>query len=322
VTHFPPWPAYSLPQAIERLPRPARRRYEQLCGQLADAEALARSAIERERVAENAIHAIEHRIAMARRGDAFGNPVEAGKLQSLEAEHQELLGDYEKLSAERDRRNAMRGNVDQILSQLKTAVMAAVGQDRPLHGTPIVVNAKPKEGESLGDAIMRLRGEIGRVRAELVRLKEAPLPPDEIKIALTAEIDRLASEGRPRINLNGGRVKVAWPDVMEFAAPNTAFSAPNGSASRLLAWLFRDRLVEAVTAGLDGLAGVPSAERPGLERELRRSLLELELAEESLVVQAIAAGLEVHRRFDTSPHALLGLMPFDMRPQPVLQAAE
>jgi len=307
---------YSLPQAIAALPRAAQRRYNDLVASLADAEALTRSVIERERQAEERLHAIEHRLKVGRRMQ----PVD-GKLASLEAEHRELLAEHDRLNRLRSERNSLRGNVEQTLSQLNTAIMTAVGQDKPIYGTPVNTDAKPHEGETIGAAILRVRGEIMRVRAELIALKEAPLPADEVKAAIVAEVDRLANEGAPRLDLREGKVKVRWPDVQEFAAPNTAFSAPSGSASRLAAWLFRDQLVEKLTAGVDGLEGIPAAERPGLEKELRVALLQLELEEESLVEQAIAAGLEVHRRFDTLPFALLGLQPHDLQP-PALQAAE
>ena len=52
--------------------------------------------------------------------------------------------------------------------------------------------------------------------------------------------------------------------------------------------------------------------------ELERELLELERREEFLIEAALADGVEVQRRFDASPYALLGLIsPLDPRQQAV-----
>jgi hypothetical protein len=60
---------------------------------------------------------------------------------------------------------------------------------------------------------------------------------------------------------------------MLYAGPGGALSAPSGSASKLLCALSR--------------------------------ILALEVAEERLVMAALDAGLEVHRRVDASPCAIL-----------------
>ena len=308
---------FTLVQAVAALQPSARRKYQALTASLEDVEQLTRAAIAREKVAEERVHGIERRLAMTRRGQ----PVGAAKLnEELEVERQEMIAEHDRLNSERNRRNAMRGNCEAVISGLNTAIMTAVGQDKPIHGVPVTVSATPKKGETIGDAVLRVRGEIMRVRAELIALKEAPLPASEVKARVIGEIDRLANQGCPRLDLREGKVKVHWPDVVEFAGPGQVFSAPSGSASKLACWLFRDQLIERLTAGLDH-DGIPAAERGPRERDLRAAMLQLELEEESLVVQALAAGLECHRRFDTSPFALLGLVPFDLQPL-LAEAAE
>ena len=75
-----------------------------------------------------------------------------------------------------------------------------------------------------------------------MRVKSAPPPPDEIKIAIIESVDRLAKEGRPLVTSEGGKVELHWPDVMQYAGPGQALTAPSGSASRMFAWLFREEL--------------------------------------------------------------------------------
>jgi hypothetical protein len=74
----------------------------------------------------------------------------------------------------------------------------------------------------------------------------------------------------------------------------------------LLAALFGDQLKDLLTAGITDLRGaIPSADRPRLIREAEARILALEVAEERLVMAALEAGLEVHRRIDASPWAIL-----------------
>src|SRR5262245_16723871 len=116
---------HDLPQAVAALPRPAQRKYQDLCAALADAEALARTAIEREKVAEERVHGIERRLNMARRGQ----PVDTGKLKELEVDYRELLSEHDRLNSERNKRNSARGNAEQVLSQLK-AIRHTIYQSR------------------------------------------------------------------------------------------------------------------------------------------------------------------------------------------------
>jgi hypothetical protein len=122
-------------------------------------------------------------------------------------------------------------------------------------------------------------------------------------------VDQMAAAGRPQLDLSGGQVKVWWPDVSEYSQ-----GAPVGSAGKLLAWLFRDRLMEAVLQAFAPAIGddaddpgIPLGERPGREQVLPAHILKLERDEEALVEQALAAGHDVRRRADMDPMALLAI---------------
>jgi hypothetical protein len=94
-----------------------------------------------------------------------------------------------------------------------------------------------KKGESIADALLRVRREIAAAQGELMRVKAAPPPKDEVQIAIIQEVDRLAAEGRPVVTTSDGKVELHWPDVQMYASPGATLSAPSGSASRLIAWL-------------------------------------------------------------------------------------
>jgi hypothetical protein len=65
--------------------------------------------------------------------------------------------------------------------------------------------------------------------------------------------------------------------------------------------------LRSLTAGVvDAPGAIPIAERPERIRALEEKLFALEVEEEHYVAEAIAAGLEAHRRPDASPWALLG----------------
>jgi hypothetical protein len=100
-------------------------------------------------------------------------------------------------------------------------------------------------------------------------------------------------------------------------------SAPSGSGTKLVAWLFKDRLLEraaARVAEIVGDSGISKSERERHTAELNDEIRRLEHEEESLIVQALDAGLDVHRRYQASPFALLGL---EVETQAaLLQAAE
>lgn len=163
------------------------------------------------------------------------------------------------------------------------------------------------DGESLSDAILRLRGEISSAGGELMRLKTAPLPAAELRSLVEAEVDRLAKTGRPYVVTEaGGKPSIIWPDQMRFAVPGSVLSAPSGSASQLLAALFPAELKRLLCDGIeDSKHSVPSAERPRPIRETEARIFAAEIAEERLVMAALDSGLEVDRRLDASPWAVL-----------------
>jgi hypothetical protein len=88
-------------------------------------------------------------------------------------------------------------------------------------------------------------------------------------------------------------------------------AAPASSASDLLCWLFRGEMIKALTSGLDARhppgEGIAATERAAREAELQAKRLGLERVEEALIEAALAANLDVHRRYDALPLALLGI---------------
>jgi hypothetical protein len=78
------------------------------------------------------------------------------------------------------------------------------------------------------------------------------------------------------------------------------------------------------TVGIDSVeGGISAPDRKARIIEIEAHIRQLEHEEEGLIEQALAAGIEVHRRYDASPYAVLGLAAsWQAAPQPVMEAAE
>jgi hypothetical protein len=166
-----------------------------------------------------------------------------------------------------------------------------------------------------------VRSQIANANTEITRLRTAPCTADEIRAAVLAKVEQLAAQGAPHISSDSGTVTIRFADEPQFADPGTVMSAPAGSNSKMLAWLFPDQMLARLTAGLDDVVpgGVSKEEREQRTAELNAEVRELEHAEEALVTQAIEQGLDVHRRPTASPFALLGV---EVETHAALQAAE
>ena len=126
------------------------------------------------------------------------------------------------------------------------------------------------------------------------------------KLTLTATRSCITASSISAPPTASSRVKVLWPDVQLYSGPGATLSAPSGSASKMLAALFPEQLKKVLTAGIVDVRGaIPAAERPQLIREVEARIFALEVGEERLVVAALAAGLEVHRRIDANSRAIL-----------------
>jgi uncharacterized small protein (DUF1192 family) len=297
--HNPTWPVWSLGEAVNRLPAAARRKLSSLEAQLADYDALERTSHQRHLALEDSILKAQYRVGNLHRDDA-------DDIAELNDEVALMQADLAKLDAERARRSAAKGNLMQVLAELRAWIGATA--DRLSALRVVSVHARPRDRETISDAIMRLRHDIMTTHGEIAQLRSAPLPADEARAKLIQQIDAMAARGRPSLKLESGQAEIRFPDEPLFSNPGQPMGAPAGSASAIACWLWRDEMIEALTSGLDSIEGaVASHERPAREAELRSKLLELERDEESLIGQAIEAGLDAHRRIGASPLAILGL---------------
>jgi hypothetical protein len=307
------WPAYNLRQLLARLPAEAQARYRAFGALIDDLTALNAAADERGKVMRDELARLTD--SAARKRD------DVDERASLEAQIEVLQSELETLARDRSTREALKANtlqcksaVEQWLANLEMGAVSVAGPLRPVRVEP-----RLSKGESVKDALLRVRRDIAGIKHELAQVAAAPLPPDEIKAEIVRQVEALAAQGRPRLNLENGKVALSFPDMPAFGTG--ALTTPSGAVSQWLCWLFGDLVVERLCVGVDGIEnGLRQEERETRSVELETKLLKLEHEEEALVVLALSERLEVHRRLGASVMALLGL---EAAPEPVsVQAAE
>ena len=300
------WPAWSPPEQLRRLlgklPPVARAKFQRLTAASADCEAL-----------------ITASIARLNYTDAKADPDGA---KAIEAEIEELRVQLQRLDRERAVRQATKQNLDQTISTLREIFILGGRLTFPVH--EVHIDAQPRDREDLKAAILRTRNEISVAQSELRALRNAIGTLEELGVQVLREVERKAARGRPRVNVNAGKVSIAWPDVITLGPRDQVIGAPQAAASDMLCWLHEQeiakKLVTDLVAQLPVGGGISEAERTARIAETEPAIARLENEEEALIEQATAAGIEVHRRVNASPWALLGIAPGAA--EEVLQAAE
>ena len=155
--------------------------------------------------------------------------------------------------------------------------------------------AKPqmRTGETVLEVIARVRGELAAAQCELMQLRAAPLPIDDLKQMATEAVSRFAT---PSLQVQDGRLDIGWPkDPVAF-----------------LAWVNAEQVVARLHEQIDRLPApanaLSAAERNRRTTEISARILELEHEEEALVEAALEAGHDgVSRREVASPAVVLGV---------------
>jgi hypothetical protein len=303
---------------LARLPASARRRYKALAGQVDDAEARLRALIARLAVLEQNADDIMHRLGV------LDEKLDAAEIADLKEELQELSA--ERADIERDRRKleGRRGNGAQCISQLRDVFIPRLTggvESIPGGGYHVVdITARPNAGESVEDAIRRVRGQIGSAQGELAAVRRAPPSAEEVREVVRSEIAARGQRGMPRLMVEGGgEVSVHWPDEVRIHAAGQALSAPAGSASALLCALFGPLIEQFLLFDVQE-GGISADERANAIKQLEEQIVQLQHQEESLIVMAHQQGVEAFRN-PMSCWAMLSLSPGPPAPV-VLEAAE
>jgi hypothetical protein len=161
----------------------------------------------------------------------------------------------------------------------------------------------PIIGAEVGE-LQGIRAEIVAVKREAVELASAPSASAELKAMVRDYVERMASRHTPRIRVAGGGMYVDWQSVDVLGVPE----APFGVFCYLAPKLAMERLTADVLELSGYAAGVPEAERQRCDAALQRKLSDLEMREEQMVEELLSSGVDVVRRHDASPAAILGVV--------------
>ena len=205
---------------------------------------------------------------------------------------------HERLVAERDKHAEKHRLLHLVVSRCNQFVMELRGVSLE---SVEPANVKLKDGETLATSIAATREEIETLRDRLATVKAAPLPAnDQVKLAKEF-VARRALIARPRILVQQDALRVHWTDDVVMSKSDIV--------SLLCCFL-----PEQVFAALQSMIGdqspnaLPASERDKQIARITQRLFELELQEESLILKAHEDGMDVIRRGDADPRAILGVV--------------
>jgi hypothetical protein len=205
----------------------------------------------------------------------------------------------------------------QSASRVVQAVESYLRDGRP-GGTALQEYDGPEpkllKGETVTDAIERLRRRGRELKADQHRIRSAPFPSSHAKAQVRAQIEALAQQGAPSVsNLIEHDRPISWPtqvlrSAVHAETPSIAFAEVHGVLP-VIAWLHRDALIARLDAEIDAEADDAGAltheERQRQEAEVMGDLLEIERQEAAVVWRAMDERLPVEHRADCSPLAIL-----------------
>jgi hypothetical protein len=203
----------------------------------------------------------------------------------------------ERLADERDRHNHRHARLSQLVSRLQQWI----AEQRDGVALELAPPLSVGDDEKLSAAIVAVRTEIASLQQQLATVRRAPLPPAEQRRLVDAYVSELFGRGRPTVAVVGDRLRVSHRGDMVAAE----------DVLSLMTWVAPEQVQEALEGELRRLPqradAMTADERERRTAEIERQLLDLERREEALVLRAAGDGLEVLRRPDASPLAVLGV---------------
>jgi hypothetical protein len=210
----------------------------------------------------------------------------------------------ERLTVERERHAERHRQLSMLVSRVNQwTVELRLPPHAALELAPLV-DIKLAPGETVSGAVATVRSEIAGVQQEIAAVRAAPLKRSSQQEAISAYLARLSQQARPRIGFDArGNARVAWTeDLVTSKDDLLGLLAFILGSEQLAAAFARDLEVEPERA--DALT---PEERDKRIAELLASLLSCERREEALIECAADEGIEVPRRPDASPLAVLNV---------------
>jgi hypothetical protein len=232
----------------------------------------------------------------------------------------------DKLSAELARVTSLKAERTtswQIASQVLRVVEQWLRDGKPRGTTLEAVETEPKllKGETITDAITRLRKAVAELQAGLHRIRSAPLPASHAKRKARQQVAQLAERGGANVSallVEQSDGKLQFQREMLRVQMHNIPKAPAAigygeviDPVALAAWLDPQALLKKLDAEIDSKSDDKAALTPEArqqrEAEVMADLLAAETEEAALVFQAQSRNLPVEHRADISPLAILGM---------------
>ena len=225
----------------------------------------------------------------------------------------------------RDARWRAAGNVASNVDMFLRSVPSDSEQLVPVEDVDVA--SVLKKNETIGDAIERLQRRVREWKADLHRVRSAPLPSAVARELASAQIDRLAAAGEPYTAgvVEHGQEVIFASTLLNAVVRNVdsrgaVAQAEPPNAVGLVAWLLRDELKAKICAAIDAdsddSAALTAEQRKDQERQINEDMLTVERQEVALIFKAQRDGAAIEFRPDTSPLALLGLAFGPRQPKP------
>jgi len=222
----------------------------------------------------------------------------AGRWNSLPPDADELR---ERLARERDRHAERHRALSLLVSRLNQFCMEL---KLPANSTLEVAPAlelKLKASETVVAAVEAVRAQIANMQREIAAVRALPMRRASELEAIRAHLARLAQRSPPKVGFDArGNATVRWIEDM----------ATMDGVLGLLAFVLGPEPLSAAFArdlAPEGAGAVSPLEREARLAELSASLLALERCEEQLIVRAADEGVELLRRGDADPRAVLNV---------------
>jgi hypothetical protein len=213
--------------------------------------------------------------------------------------------------------DAVREGFEAVLAKAKRLRDAANTEQKVLSSAKLFLEMLPPDAEldaadvTIGDGLqlVDVRHRKQAVADEIKALRAVPVPSADLRERLQSYVEELGYAGRPDVRgLEGGALQVYWPDAGANRGNLSGFNTDSANALLMAAYLFPERLTEALMATVDAATSkpMPPPARLARLRELEDEQGELGRLEVALVDAAIAAGADEVHDSNTAPEALLG----------------
>jgi hypothetical protein len=170
------------------------------------------------------------------------------------------------------------------------------------------VSPKPPElskGESPEAKVMAIRAKVAELSVERASVMQAPPLKADMRRQVRPFVEGLAKRGQPRLRLERGK-----PFEAMFVDDAKDFGIHEGFIAQTLAWLAGGTMIERLEGMVDAMperGALSDPEQTQRLAALGSEIEALERDEEALIEAAFADGLDILRRRNASPGAVLGV---------------